>query len=192
MLTVRFHDIITTERTHEKIVICNISILRMVPPVNGLSILPLTIGQKECIYWTIRGKHLYHKWTRGKCMQVFLEGYKQEPLDSFIPKTCTQKIWTIQIKVCITLNNNLNVYICFLPCFHPSDFYMRVCLLIQSRVTKTKRTAVIRHTSNPVFNESFNFKLTQNQLDSASVSINAIQVYSATKGQLNTARLLLC
>ncbi|KAK2161493.1 hypothetical protein LSH36_115g00009 [Paralvinella palmiformis] len=61
------------------------------------------------------------------------------------------------------------------------DFYMRVNLLIQSRVSKTKRTTVIHDTCNPVFNESFNFKLTQNQLDSASVTINAIQVYGATK-----------
>ncbi|KAK2141170.1 hypothetical protein LSH36_1148g00001 [Paralvinella palmiformis] len=70
------------------------------------------------------------------------------------------------------------------------DFYMRVNLLIQSRVTKTKRTAVIRHTCNPVFNESFNFKLTQNQLDSASVTINAIQVYGATKDKC-TGRVVL-
>ena len=64
-----------------------------------------------------------------------------------------------------------------------SDFYTKVCLLQQNRIVKTKKTEVIKKSANPNFNESFTFKLPVSGLDTASVTISAMQHFSGHKGR---------
>lgn len=63
------------------------------------------------------------------------------------------------------------------------DSYMKVSLLLQNKVIKTKKTEVIKKTSDPNFNESFTFKLQAGSLDTASVTVSALQHISGHKGK---------
>ena len=62
------------------------------------------------------------------------------------------------------------------------DIYVKVCLLVQNKVVKTKKTEVAKRSASPVFNESFTFKLPINNLDMASVTITAMQHMTGTRG----------
>lgn len=62
-----------------------------------------------------------------------------------------------------------------LSAFFMTDVYVKVSLLLQSKVMKTKKTEVIRRSVNPSFNESFTFKLAPDSLDAASITITAMQ-----------------
>uniref|UniRef100_X1YW52 C2 domain-containing protein n=2 Tax=Capitella teleta TaxID=283909 RepID=X1YW52_CAPTE len=56
-----------------------------------------------------------------------------------------------------------------------SDFYVKVCLMQQGKVVKSKRTDVAKRNVSPGFNESFTFKLPVASLDMASISLTAMQ-----------------
>ena len=63
------------------------------------------------------------------------------------------------------------------------EFYVKTCLQQQNKVIKNKRTECVKRTTNPVFNESFTFKIAHSALDTASISINAYQHHSGQKGK---------
>ena len=63
-----------------------------------------------------------------------------------------------------------------------SDFYLKVCLLQQSKVIKSKKTDTVKRTHCPVFNESFIFKVHQDDLETVSLSITAMQYCIGQKG----------
>ncbi|XP_064640032.1 synaptotagmin-15-like isoform X2 [Lineus longissimus] len=61
------------------------------------------------------------------------------------------------------------------------DTYVKVSLSLQSKMTKLKKTEVLKKTSDPQFNESFNFKLAASAQDIASINILAMQQVSGHK-----------
>jgi hypothetical protein len=63
------------------------------------------------------------------------------------------------------------------------DSYVKVCLLVQNKVVKSKKTEVIKKTDCPNFSESFTYKLPVASLDSASINITAMQHQSGYKGR---------
>ncbi|KAJ8318813.1 hypothetical protein KUTeg_003904 [Tegillarca granosa] len=66
----------------------------------------------------------------------------------------------------------------------PGDFYVKICLLVQNKIVKSKKTDVVKKSECPNFNESFTFKLPVTQLDSASLSITAMQHSSGHKDKV--------
>ena len=60
-----------------------------------------------------------------------------------------------------------------------ADVYVRVSLLQQNKVVKTKRTDVVRRSVSPSFNESFTFRMPQSVVDVCSVSITVLQRHSS-------------
>ncbi|XP_076453975.1 synaptotagmin-15-like [Babylonia areolata] len=64
------------------------------------------------------------------------------------------------------------------------DTYVKVCLMIQNKVVKTKKSEVAKKTSSPSFNESFTFKLPLASLDMASVNVSLMQHLSGHKDKL--------
>ncbi|XP_066942502.1 synaptotagmin-15-like isoform X2 [Macrobrachium rosenbergii] len=53
-----------------------------------------------------------------------------------------------------------------------NEFQARVALMQQTKVNKTKKTAVVKGTDSPSFNESFNFKVAPDALDTTAVCIH--------------------
>ncbi|KAK2178334.1 hypothetical protein NP493_546g00002 [Ridgeia piscesae] len=72
--------------------------------------------------------------------------------------------------------------------YNNADYYVKMCLLQQNKVIKTKKTEVVKRSTNPSFNESFTFKLPVSSLDIASVSLTAIQHMTGLKGSFMFAR----
>ncbi|CAC5402146.1 SYT15 [Mytilus coruscus] len=66
----------------------------------------------------------------------------------------------------------------------PCDSYVKICLLVQNKVLKSKKTEVVKKTDNPNFSESFTFKLPVSNLDSASINITAMQHQSGYKDKV--------
>ncbi|KAL8577901.1 hypothetical protein ACOMHN_011897 [Nucella lapillus] len=62
--------------------------------------------------------------------------------------------------------------------------YVKVCLMIQNRAVKTKKSEVAKKTSSPSFNESFTFKLPVASLDMSSVNVSLMQHLSGHKDKL--------
>ena len=58
--------------------------------------------------------------------------------------------------------------------------------MVQNKTIKTKRTEIIRKNASPVFNESFTFKLSLPSLDTANVTITAMQPQTGYKGEYLT------
>ncbi|XP_045133953.1 synaptotagmin-15-like isoform X1 [Portunus trituberculatus] len=52
-----------------------------------------------------------------------------------------------------------------------NEFQVRISLMHQAKVVKTKKTAVVKSGDSPSFNESFHFKVTPDALDTTSVSM---------------------
>lgn len=71
-----------------------------------------------------------------------------------------------------------------------SDSYVKICLLVQNKVLKSKKTEVVKKTDNPNFSESFTFKLPVSNLDSASINITAMQHQSGYKGRYHIYSIL--
>lgn len=67
---------------------------------------------------------------------------------------------------------------------------MKICLLVQNKVLKSKKTEVVKKTDNPNFSESFTFKLPVSNLDSASINITAMQHQSGYKGRYHIYSVL--
>ena len=63
-----------------------------------------------------------------------------------------------------------------------TDAYVKVQLMVQNKVIKTKKTEVVKRNENPEFNESFTFKLPLSSLDTANVTVTAMQHQSGYKG----------
>ena len=55
--------------------------------------------------------------------------------------------------------------------------------MVQNKLLKTKKTEVVKRNENPEFNESFTFKLPLTSLDTANVTITAMQHQSGYKGK---------
>ena len=71
-------------------------------------------------------------------------------------------------------------YLCL--CSFP-DAYVKVQLMVQNKLLKSKKTEVVKRNENPEFNESFTFKLPLTSLDTANVTITAMQHQSGYKGK---------
>ncbi|XP_040176682.1 synaptotagmin-15-like isoform X2 [Rana temporaria] len=56
-----------------------------------------------------------------------------------------------------------------------SSAFVKVSLMNHNRFIKSKKTAVVLGTPNPVYNETFSFKLEQSELDTASLSFSVFQ-----------------
>ena len=54
--------------------------------------------------------------------------------------------------------------------------------MTQNKSVKVKKTEIVKKSSNPVFNESFTFKIAQAALDTANVTITAMQHQVGYKG----------
>ncbi|KAM4702874.1 synaptotagmin-15 [Rhinophrynus dorsalis] len=65
-----------------------------------------------------------------------------------------------------------------------SSAFVKVSLMNHNRFIKSKKTAVLRGTSNPVYNETFSFKVDQPELDTASLSLSVLQNTEADKNHL--------
>ena len=55
--------------------------------------------------------------------------------------------------------------------------------MVQNKLLKSKKTEVVKRNENPEFNESFTFKLPLTSLDTANVTITAMQHQSGYKGK---------
>ncbi|XP_035671158.1 synaptotagmin-15-like isoform X2 [Branchiostoma floridae] len=62
------------------------------------------------------------------------------------------------------------------------DSCARVTLMNSNHVLKTKKTSVVTNSSDPLYNESFNFKLSPTQLDTSSLSVAIVQVTPGDEG----------
>ncbi|XP_078578799.1 synaptotagmin-15-like isoform X1 [Branchiostoma floridae x Branchiostoma japonicum] len=62
------------------------------------------------------------------------------------------------------------------------DSCARVTLMNSNHVLKTKKTNVVTNSSDPLYNESFNFKLSPTQLDTSSLSVAIVQVTPGDEG----------
>ncbi|KAI0212144.1 Synaptotagmin-15 [Lamellibrachia satsuma] len=65
--------------------------------------------------------------------------------------------------------------------YNNADYYVKMCLLQQNKIIKTKKTEVVKRSTNPSFNESFTFKLPVSSLDIASISLTAMQHMTGLK-----------
>ncbi|XP_046369955.1 synaptotagmin-15-like isoform X1 [Haliotis rufescens] len=61
------------------------------------------------------------------------------------------------------------------------DSYAKVSLMIQNKMVKSKKTEVVKKSTSPTYNESFTFKLPVTSLDTASITLTAMQYYSGHK-----------
>ncbi|KAL3876862.1 hypothetical protein ACJMK2_034645 [Sinanodonta woodiana] len=64
------------------------------------------------------------------------------------------------------------------------DSYVKVQLVIQNKTVKSKKTEVVKKTEDPVFNESFTFKLPMASLDTANITVTAMQHQSGYKDKV--------
>ncbi|KAG8551830.1 hypothetical protein GDO81_004291 [Engystomops pustulosus] len=64
-----------------------------------------------------------------------------------------------------------------------SSAYVKVSLMNHNRFIKSKKTAVLG-SPNPVYNETFSFKLEQSELDTASLSLSVLQHIEGDKSNL--------
>ncbi|XP_068114910.1 synaptotagmin-15-like [Hyperolius riggenbachi] len=65
-----------------------------------------------------------------------------------------------------------------------SSAFVKVSLMNHNRFIKSKKTAVVLGTPNPVYNETFSFKVEQNELDTASLSFSVLQNVEGDKTNL--------
>ncbi|XP_074780458.1 synaptotagmin-15-like isoform X2 [Athene noctua] len=62
---------------------------------------------------------------------------------------------------------------------HAVSVYVKVSLMNHNKFIKSKKTAAVLGSPNPVYNETFSFKADQTELDTASLSLSVLQ---STKG----------
>ncbi|NXP49664.1 SYT15 protein, partial [Heliornis fulica] len=63
---------------------------------------------------------------------------------------------------------------------HAVSVYVKVSLMNHNKFIKSKKTAAVLGSPNPVYNETFSFKTDQTELDTASLSLSVLQ---STKGE---------
>lgn len=82
---------------------------------------------------------------------------------------------------------------CFLKMYFLLEFlflqgvYVKVSLMNHNKFIKSKKTAALLGTPNPVYNETFSFKADQTELDTASLSLSVLQ---SNKGESKLYKLL--
>jgi len=69
--------------------------------------------------------------------------------------------------------------------FFFSDTYVKTALMVQNKTVKVKKTEIVKKNMNPVFNESFTFKLPLASLDTANITITAMHHNTGYKGEFN-------
>ena len=65
--------------------------------------------------------------------------------------------------------------------------YVKVLLMNHNKFIKSKKTAAVLGSPNPVYNETFSFKADQTELDTASLSLSVLQ---SIKGESKLYKLL--
>ncbi|XP_050196168.1 synaptotagmin-15 isoform X3 [Myiozetetes cayanensis] len=64
---------------------------------------------------------------------------------------------------------------------HAVGVYVKVSLMNHNKFIKSKKTAAVLGTPNPVYNETFSFKADQTELDTASLSLSVLQSIKGEK-----------
>ncbi|KAM8806435.1 synaptotagmin-15-like [Eudromia elegans] len=67
---------------------------------------------------------------------------------------------------------------------HTASVYVKVSLMNHNKFIKSKKTAAVLGSLNPVYNETFSFKADQTELDTASLSLSVFQNIEGDKTQL--------
>ncbi|NWW43472.1 SYT15 protein, partial [Pedionomus torquatus] len=67
---------------------------------------------------------------------------------------------------------------------HAANVYVKVSLLNHNKFIKSKKTAAVLGSPNPVYNETFSFKADQTELDTASLSLSVLQIIKGEKTHL--------
>lgn len=65
--------------------------------------------------------------------------------------------------------------------------YVKVSLMNHNKFIKSKKTAAVLGSPNPVYNETFSFKADQTELDTASLNLSVLQ---SIKGESKQYKLL--
>lgn len=55
------------------------------------------------------------------------------------------------------------------------DTYVKLALMNQAKEVKRKKTEVVKKSNNPAFQESFNFKADENDIETFGVRVTAMQ-----------------
>ncbi|KAJ8023079.1 Synaptotagmin-15 [Holothuria leucospilota] len=75
--------------------------------------------------------------------------------------------------------------------FQHVDGYVKVSLMSASKVIKAKKTEVVKKESNPTFNESFQFKVPSDSLDTISICVAVMQHAPGVKGDKQIGRVVV-
>ncbi|NXC66941.1 SYT15 protein, partial [Anhinga anhinga] len=67
---------------------------------------------------------------------------------------------------------------------HAASVYVKVSLMNHNKFIKSKKTAAVLGSPNPVYNETFSFKAYQTELDTASLSLSVLQSITGEKTHL--------
>ncbi|KAM6067694.1 synaptotagmin-15 isoform 2-T2 [Chlamydotis macqueenii] len=67
---------------------------------------------------------------------------------------------------------------------HAVSVYVKVSLMNHNKFIKSKKTAAVLGSPNPVYNETFSFKADQTELDTASLSLSVLQTIKGEKTHL--------
>ncbi|KFP90419.1 Synaptotagmin-15, partial [Apaloderma vittatum] len=67
---------------------------------------------------------------------------------------------------------------------HAVSVYVKVSLMNHNKFIKSKKTAAVLGSPNPVYNETFSFKADQTELDTASLSLSVLQSIKGEKTHL--------
>ncbi|KFP08835.1 Synaptotagmin-15, partial [Egretta garzetta] len=67
---------------------------------------------------------------------------------------------------------------------HAASVYVKVSLMNHNKFMKTKKTAAVLGSPNPVYNETFGFKADPTELDTASLSLSVLQSLEGEKTHL--------
>ncbi|XP_009999451.1 PREDICTED: synaptotagmin-15 [Chaetura pelagica] len=67
---------------------------------------------------------------------------------------------------------------------HAVSVYIKVSLMNHNKFIKSKKTAAVLGSPNPVYNETFSFKADQTELDTASLSLSVLQTIKGEKTHL--------
>ncbi|XP_008941804.1 PREDICTED: synaptotagmin-15-like, partial [Merops nubicus] len=67
---------------------------------------------------------------------------------------------------------------------HAVSVYVKVSLMNHNKLIKSKKTATVLGSPNPVYNETFSFKAEQTELDTASLSLAVLQSIKGEKTRL--------
>ncbi|XP_071829871.1 synaptotagmin-15-like isoform X2 [Apostichopus japonicus] len=75
--------------------------------------------------------------------------------------------------------------------FQHVDSYVKVSLMGASKVIKAKKTEVVKKEPNPNYNESFQFKVPSDSLDTISICVSVMQHAPGVKGDKQIGRIVV-